>query len=76
MGGACLGLGIVSARTQTEHDPAYALLYEYVEKVRACPDVTTSWSCHCVCLASTADAERSPKLLRVFWHHETVCLLS
>ena len=34
VGGACLGLGIVSARTQTEHDPAYALLYEYVEKAR------------------------------------------
>ena len=48
MAGGCLGLGIVSARTQTEHDPAYALLYEYVEKVcpavrgcsalKACPD--------------------------------------
>ena len=34
MAGGCLGMGIVSARTQTEHDPAYALLYEYVEKVR------------------------------------------
>ena len=33
MAGGCLGMGIVSARTQTEHDPAYALLYEYVEKV-------------------------------------------
>ena len=37
--GGCLGMGIVSARTQTEHDPAYALLYEYVEKVGGiCPE--------------------------------------